>query len=149
LRRWVGALVSDIRGRHYRDDASSASLSLPVLSQVRQVLREVEDAQRLEIDYQENWTPSHCNTSSATTSPRRRSWSSRIASRTFITSTRSPADGPGTGERHGHCARAGRARVCGTWIAHGSGEADREVIDRKDGVEVPPDAPATGCGACG
>jgi trehalose 6-phosphate synthase len=30
-------------------------------------------------------------------------------------------------------------RACsGTWIAHGSGSADREVVDRKDHVRVPP-----------
>jgi trehalose 6-phosphate synthase len=30
----------------------------------------------------------------------------------------------------------------GTWIAHGAGEADREVTDAKGRVRVPPDAPA-------
>ena len=30
----------------------------------------------------------------------------------------------------------------GTWIAHGSGSADREVVDGNDGVAVPPDKPA-------
>ena len=34
-------------------------------------------------------------------------------------------------------------RACsGTWIAHGSGPADREVVDRHDHVAVPPDSPA-------
>jgi len=34
-------------------------------------------------------------------------------------------------------------RACsGTWIAHGSGSADREVVDRHDRVQVPPDAPS-------
>ncbi|MHB1312140.1 MAG: alpha,alpha-trehalose-phosphate synthase (UDP-forming) [Gemmatimonadaceae bacterium] len=34
-------------------------------------------------------------------------------------------------------------RACaGTWIAHGSGSADREVVDRYDRVAVPPEAPA-------
>jgi len=34
-------------------------------------------------------------------------------------------------------------RACsGTWIAHGSGSADREVVDRSDRVSVPPDKPA-------
>ena len=30
----------------------------------------------------------------------------------------------------------------GTWIAHGAGNADREVVDDQDRVRVPPDAPA-------
>ncbi len=34
-------------------------------------------------------------------------------------------------------------RACsGTWIAHGSGSADREVVDKNDRVAVPPDKPA-------
>ena len=35
-------------------------------------------------------------------------------------------------------------RACsGTWIAHGSGSADRETVDRYDRVAVPPDSPRT------
>jgi len=30
----------------------------------------------------------------------------------------------------------------GTWIAHGAGDADRDVVDAHDRVRVPPDAPA-------
>ena len=34
-------------------------------------------------------------------------------------------------------------RACsGTWIAHGSGSADREVVDQCDRIAVPPDQPA-------
>ena len=34
-------------------------------------------------------------------------------------------------------------RACsGTWIAHGSGNADREVVDQHDRVKVPPDKPS-------
>ncbi len=34
-------------------------------------------------------------------------------------------------------------RACsGTWIAHGSGSADRDVVDRHDRVAVPPESPA-------
>jgi len=34
-------------------------------------------------------------------------------------------------------------RACsGTWIAHGSGSADRDVVDKNDRVAVPPDKPA-------
>jgi trehalose 6-phosphate synthase len=34
-------------------------------------------------------------------------------------------------------------RACsGTWVAHGSGSADREVVDSRDHVAVPPDQPA-------
>jgi trehalose 6-phosphate synthase len=30
----------------------------------------------------------------------------------------------------------------GVWIAHGAGSADREVVDERSSIEVPPDAPA-------
>jgi trehalose 6-phosphate synthase len=30
----------------------------------------------------------------------------------------------------------------GVWVAHGAGSADREVVDERSSVEVPPDAPA-------
>ena len=34
-------------------------------------------------------------------------------------------------------------RTCsGTWIAHGSGSADRDVVDRRDRIAVPPETPA-------
>jgi trehalose 6-phosphate synthase len=34
-------------------------------------------------------------------------------------------------------------RACsGTWVAHGSGSADREVVDRHDRLRVPPDDPS-------
>lgn len=34
-------------------------------------------------------------------------------------------------------------RACsGTWIAHGSGDADRDTVDRNDHVQVPPDDPS-------
>jgi len=39
-----------------------------------------------------------------------------------------PGDGPG--------ARPPSLR--GTWVAHGSGDADREVVDDQDKVRVPP-----------
>ncbi|HXI76445.1 MAG TPA: hypothetical protein VNH21_04880, partial [Steroidobacteraceae bacterium] len=57
LRRWVEVLIGDIRGKRYLDDAKSPRSSMPILSQVRQVLAEAEEKQRLEIDFRENWTP--------------------------------------------------------------------------------------------
>lgn len=34
-------------------------------------------------------------------------------------------------------------RACGgTWIAHGSGSADRETVDNRDSIQVPPEKPA-------
>ncbi|MGO9427129.1 MAG: hypothetical protein ACLP6Z_17195, partial [Steroidobacteraceae bacterium] len=57
LRRWVNVLIGDIRGKRFLDNAKSPRSSLPILTQVRQVLAEAEEQQRLEIDFRENWTP--------------------------------------------------------------------------------------------
>src|SRR6266404_1027458 len=57
LRRWVEVLIGDIRGKRYLDDAESPRASMPILSQVRKVLAEAEEKQRLEIDFHEYWTP--------------------------------------------------------------------------------------------
>ncbi len=57
LQRWITLLVGDISSRRFLDDAESSGTSLPVLMKVRQALRELEASQRLEIEFQENWTP--------------------------------------------------------------------------------------------
>lgn len=41
-------------------------------------------------------------------------------------------------------------RACrGTWVAHGSGSADRETVDRFDRIRVPPSFPSYVCGGSG
>src|ERR1700686_4249221 len=57
LRRWAQVLIGDIRGLRFLDNAHSPRESLPILSQVRQVLAEAEGKQRLGIEFRENWTP--------------------------------------------------------------------------------------------
>ena len=37
----------------------------------------------------------------------------------------------------------------GTWVAWGSGSADRQAVDAEDHVQVPPQTPNTHCGAYG
>ena len=44
--------------------------------------------------------------------------------------------------RCGGGARCADARAGGTWIAHGSGTADRETVDANDKIRVPPSQPA-------
>src|SRR6202795_1364301 len=48
LRRWAEELIGDIRGKRFLDDAKSPPSSMPILSQVRKVLAEAEEKQRLE-----------------------------------------------------------------------------------------------------
>jgi trehalose 6-phosphate synthase/phosphatase len=142
IRRWVNELVGDIRGRRFQDDARSEPGSRPLLTQIRRVLREVETTQRLEIDFHENWTPKalqqvvrdHLG-----------------APEVFIVSNREPyihnatPSGPVVQVPASGMVTALEPimRACsGTWIAHGSGSADRLVVDSHDRVRVPPEDPS-------
>jgi trehalose 6-phosphate synthase len=142
LQRWIRLLVGDISSRRFLDDAESSGNSLPVLMEVRQALRELEASQRLEIEFQENWTPQalqevvHTQLRSCPmlVVSNREPYIHNVddAGRTVV---QVPASGMVT-------AIEPIMRACsGTWIAHGSGSADRSVVDRRDHVRVPPDRP--------
>jgi trehalose-6-phosphate synthase len=143
LRRWAAILIGDIRSRRFLDDAQSSSLSMPVLSQVRQVMREIEESQRLEIDYRENWTAQalHQVVRDQLRSPQM-----------IVVSNREPYihNRGDDGRPLVHLPASGMVtalepivRACaGTWIAHGSGTADRQVVDIHDRIRVPPSDPA-------
>jgi len=142
LRRWGALLVRDIQRRGFLDDAESHGSSAPILTQVRKVLREIEHDQRLEIDYRENWTPNALAhvVREGLESPQM-----------IVVSNREPyihnrdADGrpvvqvPASGMV---TALEPIIRACsGVWVAHGSGSADRDVVDLHDRVSVPPSDP--------
>jgi trehalose 6-phosphate synthase/phosphatase len=143
LRHWAKVLVGDIRGRRFLDDALSPGASMPILSQVRQVLREIEETQRLEIDYHENWTPQALQ----------QVVHDQLRSPTMIiVSNREPyvhVRGE-NGRPHVQLPASGMVtalepvmRACsGVWVAHGSGNADRQVVDMFDRVRVPPGDPS-------
>jgi trehalose-6-phosphate synthase len=143
LKRWAAILIGDIRSRRFLDDAHSSSLSMPVLSQVRQVMREIEETQRLEIDYRENWTAQalHQVVRDQLRSPQM-----------IVVSNREPYihNRGDDGRPFVHLPASGMVtalepivRACaGTWIAHGSGTADRQVVDIHDRIRVPPHDPA-------
>jgi len=142
LRRWVNVLVGDIRGRRFLDDAKSEPGSRPILTQIRRVLREAEHRQRLEIDFHENWTPQALKqvVHEHLDSPE-----------VFIVSNREPyihnqsPTGPVVQVPASGMVTALEPimRACsGTWVAHGSGTADRQVVDAHDRVAVPPEDPS-------
>jgi trehalose 6-phosphate synthase len=143
LRRWANVLIGDITGRRFFDNARSGPLSLPILRQVRKVLSEMEETQRLEIDYRENWTPQALQlvVREQLRSPQmivvsnREPYSHEYADNGAI-EVRVPASGMVT-------ALEPVMRACsGTWVAYGSGSADRAVVDRSDRVRVPPEDPS-------
>jgi len=143
LRRWVEVLIGDIRGLRFRDDAHSPRSSLPILSQVRRVMREVEASQRLEIDFSENWTPQalqkviqdYLKSAQMIVVSNREPYIHNYDAQNRV-AVQVPASGMVT-------ALEPVVRACsGSWIAHGSGGADRSVVDRHDHVMVPPDDPS-------
>jgi trehalose 6-phosphate synthase len=143
LRRWAEVLIGDIRGKRFLDDAESPRSSLPILTQVRRVLAEAEETQRLEIDFHENWTPQAL---------RQVVRDHLHSAQVIIVSNREPyihnfdANGnpvvqvPASGMV---TALEPIMRACsGVWVAHGAGSADRETVDRYDQIRVPPDDPS-------
>jgi trehalose 6-phosphate synthase len=143
LRRWAALLLSDISSGRLRDDARSPGVSWPILSQVRRLLRDAEENQRLEIDYRENWTPQalrqvvqqQLHSSQVITVSNREPYSHWRDAEGQI-QVQVPASGMVT-------ALEPIMRACsGVWIAHGNGDADRSVVDGRDRVPVPPDAPS-------
>ena len=143
LRRWVRLLIGDIRGKRFLDDAKSAFGAIPVLSTIRAALQEAEQSQRLEIDFSENWTPRALQhvMQDFLQSPQ-----------VIIASNREPYihahDGQGRIQVEVPASGMVTAlepvmRACaGTWVAHGSGNADRDSVDRHDRVQVPPADPS-------
>jgi trehalose-6-phosphate synthase len=143
LRRWVNILIGDIRGKRFSDDARSPRSSMPILSQVRQVLAEAEEQQRLEIDFHENWTPQalrqvvrdYLNSSQVIIVSNREPYIHNFDAQHRIV-MQVPASGMVT-------ALEPVMRACsGVWVAHGAGTADRETVDQHDHIRVPPEDPS-------
>ena len=143
LRRWAEVLIGDIRGKRFLDNAKSGRSSLPILSQVRQVLAEAEEKQRLEIDFHENWTPQAL---------RQVVRDHLHSAQVIIVSNREPYIHNFDADRHPvvQVPASGMVtalepvmRACsGVWVAHGAGSADRATVDRYDQIQVPPDDPS-------
>jgi trehalose-6-phosphate synthase len=142
LRRWGQLLVGDIQSRRFLDDAASPSAQ-PILTQVRKVLRDIEHDQRLEIDYRENWSPaalSHLVREGL------------ASAQMMVVSHREPYvhEHDSQGRTVVQVPASGMVtalepviRACtGVWIAHGSGSADRQVVDLHDRIRVPPIDPS-------
>ena len=143
LRRWAEVLLGDIRGKRFLDNAKSTRETLPILSQVREVLAEAEEKQRLEIDFRENWTPQalqqvvhdHLNSAQVIIVSNREPYIHNFDAN-HEAFWQVPASGMVT-------ALEPIMRACsGVWVAHGAGSADRYTVDRYDRIQVPPDDPS-------
>jgi trehalose 6-phosphate synthase len=146
-RGWVAGMRSLLRGEGLvRHPAASAQLSLPgfkpIARDLQRLIRELEsDTHARDVD-QITWTPEALRgilrgelrgEDVIVVSNREPYIHQRRGDRIEV---QRPASGLVT-------ALEPIMRACsGTWIAHGSGSADREAVDKHDRVAVPPEKPA-------
>ncbi len=144
-RGWVAGLRALLRGEGIlRPSANGTAPELrPIARDVQALLRELEHQYRPTDESQQRWTQ---DTLRAVLRGEMR------GNDIIIVSNREPyihvkdADGGVHVQRPASglvTALEPVMRACsGTWIAHGSGSADRETVDRYDRVAVPPDMPS-------
>jgi trehalose 6-phosphate synthase len=142
-RGWVSGLRALLRGDGIvrRTGTGTAPELRPIARDVSQLLRELEHLYRPTDENQQRWTK---ETLRATLRGELR------GNDIIVASNREPylheRDGAGVRVRRPASglvtALEPVMRACsGTWIAHGSGSADRETVDRFDRVDVPPGHP--------
>ncbi len=142
-RGWVNGLRALMRGEGLlRPSAKDAPELSPVAKDLRELIQNIESGHRARAEDQVVWTPE---------SLREVLSEDLRGQEVIVVSNRQPyihqrADGGIVVQRPASgvvTALEPIMRACsGTWIAHGNGSADREVVDAHDCVAVPPDAPA-------
>jgi trehalose-6-phosphate synthase len=140
-RGWVSGVRGILRGEGLVRPLLTAPEMAPFAADLRERLRDLEDEFRRAHGPQTDWSPETLRTLLRTqlrgdqvivVSNREPYIHERDASGVVV---KRPASGLVT-------AVEPVMRACsGTWIAHGSGSADREVVDRHDRVGVPPGKP--------
>ena len=139
-RRWVRSMrqaIEDVKlGRH----TIGADVEMPLAPEVRQILRDLEDTRRTADSPHVEWSPDILSGMLGNELP---------GAEIIVVSNREPyihnrgMEGislqvPASGLV---AALEPVVQACrGTWVAHGSGSADREMVDGKDRIAVPPGA---------
>ena len=142
MRGWLQSVRRAIdEVRTGRRDAETPADGSVVAKEIRHLFRELDDSRRLIDAVHADWNAETLRLTLANHLP---------DTEIIVVSNREPyihnrsADGislqiPASGLV---VAIAPVMRACGgTWIAHGSGSADREVVDARDRIRVPPEAP--------
>lgn len=139
-RGWVQGVRAMLRGEGVIMPFSQPRPELqPLVGDVRAMLREIQAEQRFEDDATRQWTPDTL---------RRLLHEQLSGDEVLVVSNREPyihvrgAKGISVQRPASGLVTAVEPvmRACsGTWIAHGSGSADRDVVDGADRVRVPPD----------
>jgi trehalose 6-phosphate synthase len=145
-RGWVAGLRSLLRGEGLLRDPVSSEVGAPefkpIAPDLRRLIRELESEYRARDESQITWSPDALRAILR---------GELRGDDIIVVSNREPY----IHRKHGERIEVQRPasglvtalepimRTCsGTWIAHGSGSADREVVDRNDRIAVPPGAPA-------
>lgn len=142
-RGWITRTRALLRSNHRtRLGADAPSDLSPIVRDLRDLIRDLETGRRLRDDSQTSWTPRAL---------KELLHKELSGDEIIVVSNREP---------YIHVRRDGRIevqtpasglvtalepvmRACsGTWVAHGSGSADREVVDAHDHVAVPPEHPS-------
>ncbi|MBT9456470.1 MAG: trehalose-6-phosphate synthase [Burkholderiaceae bacterium] len=137
-RGWVSGARALLRGEGLVTPLLNQRELAPLAADFRERLRDLEDAYRRSLDREDHWDPERL---------RALLRSQLRGDELIVVSNREPYIHE---QRDGGviCKRPASGlvtavepvmRACsGTWIAHGSGSADRQVVDRQDRVMVPP-----------
>ena len=143
-RGWINAVKGMLRGNGNASAPSASQAEIqPLVGDLHAMLRELNLERRILGDSPQLWTPDKL---------RSLLHDELAGDEVLVVSNREPylhmrGDG---GEIAVHRPASGLVtavepvmRACsGTWIAHGSGSADRETVDRQDRVAVPPEHPS-------
>jgi trehalose 6-phosphate synthase len=142
-RGWVAGMKALIRGQLLAQSPEPRAKELrPLARDLEELVRDLETERRMRDESQMTWVPETLRTILR---------DDLKGDEILIVSNREP---------YIHVHQGGRVevlrpasglvtalepvmRACsGTWIAHGAGDADREVVDANDHVQVPPESPA-------
>lgn len=145
LRRWMDALrraVDDMRGGRARRGPSDIAVPSTLAREISKLLKEL-DAGRAPTETPDvDWTPHSLEALLSGALPQAKVIV--VANREPYIHNHTPGgitlQTPASGVVS---ALEPVMRACrGTWVAHGSGSADREMVDGADHIAVPPDSPA-------
>ncbi|MHB1206381.1 MAG: alpha,alpha-trehalose-phosphate synthase (UDP-forming) [Rhodospirillaceae bacterium] len=140
LRGWIKSMRGFLKGGATSGDDPEIG---PIIGEIRQMVRDLDMSRRTSSSIRVDWSPETL---------RRVLASELTGTQVIVVSNREPyihnrtADGKIVMQRPASgmvTALEPIMRACGgTWIAHGSGSADREVSDGADRIAVPPNDPA-------
>jgi trehalose 6-phosphate synthase/phosphatase len=143
LASWIQSVRRIIRAPAAEHEFSGDPQIAPVISEIRRLLRNLDISQGTAAGIRVDWSPETLrrvldnelpNVQVAVVSNREPYIHNRSDEGKIV--VQRPASGLVT-------AFEPVMRACGgTWVAHGSGSADREVVDSHDRIGVPPDAPS-------